>query len=106
MIPVAFSFVPPGGGEADYGMETELESVPQAGDYILIQKEDESGYSTFIVRRSWWYLKSVKGKGKLRGVTVECEFAQHEGMSDEHKRSCEMYAHRKGKIQQLDSSTY
>lgn len=102
---MTLSFVPPGGGETDYTMDTDLPQIPEAGDYISIQMKDEIGTRDFIVRRTWWRL--VDGRsGKLDGISVECEFAEGLVSSEAHKESCAMYEKRgKGKAN-FDASMY
>lgn len=38
---VVLCFVPPNGGETDYYLETDLHSIPVAGDYISIVDNTE-----------------------------------------------------------------
>ncbi len=118
-----FVFVPPGGGEADYSLYFEIPGVPQPGDYIQIVVDGETGTSDFIVRRTWWTLKHpnvdwptftdiTKGDvppayvGLTHRVTVECEFAKGPFPTEDHKKSCEMYAHRKGAVPEFEESAY
>jgi hypothetical protein len=92
MIEATFAFVPPGGGESDYSMETKLEVLPNVGDYILSLREGDQGYETFIVRRLKWYFRNNDGNASMQGVTIECEFARHHDMSEAHKAACNRYA--------------
>ncbi len=43
---MSLAFVPPGGGEADYGLDFDLPGIPQPGDYISITREGEEGTGT------------------------------------------------------------
>jgi hypothetical protein len=106
MIKVTLTFVPPGGGEAEYCLDMNVPEVPRPGDYITISRKDAtaSGTEDFIVRRSWWHFEYPDSKlshsgddtavGKVTGITVECEFARGPFSSEEHKRGCDMYQHR------------
>jgi hypothetical protein len=42
-IKVSLVFVPPGGGEAEYGLDFEMLSVPRLGDYVSVQRDDRAG---------------------------------------------------------------
>lgn len=105
---ITLLFVPPGGGETDYGLDFESPGVPQPGDYICIKDSDEPGrQKNFIVRRSWWYFKSEKNQelGSTEGVTVECEFALSPFSSESHKSACELHS-QKRKVTEFDDSCY
>lgn len=104
MIRVRLSFVPPGGGEVDYGLTMDMPSLPREGDYISVLRDpapdrgaDYVGSEDFIVRRVWWFCK-YPDDGKLTHeagkepvgvaeVCVECEFAHGPFSSPAHKRS-------------------
>ncbi len=115
---VTLTFVPPGGGEADYGLGFDLPGVPQPGDYISILREGAGapGSEDFIVRRTWWNLKTPETRafaesgqekyGETTGITVECEFARGPYSSDAHKRSCDMYAARGKEVPEFQASAY
>ena len=105
---VNLSFVPPGGGESDYSLPMEMPDIPRAGDYISVQREGHSGTENFIVKRTWWNLHfdEKTGAGATTEIWVECEFAMSPFSSESHKRSCEMYASRKGKLNEFDVSMY
>ncbi len=91
-------FVPPGGGEADYSLLFDLPGVPQAGDYISIQRGEEPGTEDFIVRRTWWHLNTPETRaavaaedermGEIADLVVECEFAVGHYSHDDHKAAC------------------
>jgi hypothetical protein len=102
---VTLTFVPPGGGEADYSLDFDLPGVPQPGDYIRIVRPKESPYTCdFIVRRTWWLLNypndALYGNadtavtGRTEGLMVECEFALSSMSSESHKQAFEMYSTR------------
>lgn len=111
------TFVPPGGGEADYSLDFELNGVPSAGDAICISRKDQQkpGYETFIVRRTWWFLEYPDSKpvhmgsdapvGKTESLMVECEFARGPYMVEEHARALQSYESR-GKVQAFDDTAY
>lgn len=92
MIRVRLSFVPPGGGEVDYGLTMDMPALPRQGDYISVLREplpadkpDYHGSEDFLVRRVWWSCKYPEdgrtshevGKEPVGTceVNVECEFA-------------------------------
>jgi hypothetical protein len=80
---VRLTFVPHGGGEADYGLDFDLPCIPQSGDYIQITRHEKRGAEEFIVRRTRWHLEypdsesqewsGVAALGKVYGLTIECE---------------------------------
>jgi len=103
MVRVKLSFVPPGGGEVDYGLTMEMPALPRTGDYISVLREgrpdrgpDYVGADDFIVRRVWWFCKypedgktsHVAGQepAGTAEVNVECEFAIGASSSPAHKR--------------------
>jgi hypothetical protein len=90
MVPVTLTFVPPGGGEADYGIDVELPAVPRAGDFLCVYLEGRGDRSDFVVLRVWWNLKAKNTKlegARHDGITVECEYALSSRSSDEHVRA-------------------
>ena len=104
MIRVRLSFVPPGGGEVDYGLTMDMPALPREGDYISVMREnandrgpDHVGSEDFIVRRVWWscrYPDDGNGShevGKepvgIAEVCAECEFALGPYSSAAHKRA-------------------
>ena len=108
-------FVPPGGGEKDYGMDFELPSAPQAGDYISIVRDDGTGDRTFIVRRTYWQLafpskeaaESVSDPhGTETTIMVECEFARGYFNSESHKRACDSYEAKGYAVPKLEATAY
>ena len=104
MIRVRLTFVPPGGGEVDYGLTMDMPALPREGDYISVvrnpfpaDKPDYHGSEDFIVRRVWWHCsypddgkfsheagKEPVGKAE---VNVECEFALGAFSSTAHRRA-------------------
>jgi hypothetical protein len=103
MIRVRLTFVPPGGGEADYGLTMDMPALPREGDYISVVRKggpdrgpDYLGTEDFIVRRVWWNCEFPED-GKLSheagkepvGVAqagIECEFAIGPFSSPAHRR--------------------
>jgi len=107
-VNVTLTFVPPGGGEADYCLDFELPSIPQPGDHISIMRPSADGTADFIVKRTWWNLSADNdgGNSQLNSITVECEFAEGLTSSTQHKQSVDAYERQKGKRLSFDSSTY
>ena len=114
---VTLTFVPPGGGEADYHLDFELPALPAPGDYISFTRPDEEGSHDFIVRRSWWTLhhptnglstmaSGPRVSGSLTIAMVECEFALAPFSSASHKSSCEMYKGCGKPLKIFDESCY
>ena len=107
---VNLTFVPPGGGEADYSLEFDMPVLPRAGDNISISRPNQTGTEDFIVRRVWWQLShpstglyddgdKPRPMGKADAVWVECEFAESGWSSEAHKKAVAMYEVRgKGKL--------
>jgi hypothetical protein len=97
MIDVVLTFVPPGGGEADYHRTYRLPALPRQGDYLSIMTKEPDGKPgtlDFIVRRVWWELKepgNVENRGDVGTVRIECEFARGPWSSPSHQKSCDMY---------------
>lgn len=104
MIRVRLSFVPPGGGEADYGLTMDMPALPRAGDYISVLRDnisndrpDYHGSEDFVVRRVWWLCKYPDdGSGHheagkepvgIAEANIECEFAIGPYSSKAHKRN-------------------
>src|SRR5438105_3072298 len=92
---VYLTFVPPGGGEADYSLPFDMPELPRPGDYISVCRPGQIGSEDFIVRRVRWALDFPETSavsdnrviGKLRDVYVEGEFAESPFSSEAHKRS-------------------
>ena len=105
---VRLAFVPPGGGETDYSLEFELPNAPSSGDYITIQRDGGTGCENFIVRRSWWNLSvhADGSNGQLGELWVECEFAEWNLSSTEHKNAVGRYEQKTGKRLKFDESLY
>ena len=110
---VWLSFVPPGGGEQDYGMEAELPALPRPGDYVMIVRKSTGGSEDFIVRRTLWSLAAVGSDEPLASVTatvervtVECEFALGLMSSGEHKKACERYRTQGHPLKEFETSAY
>ncbi|KRA84184.1 hypothetical protein [Altererythrobacter sp. Root672] len=109
MIEVHLSFVPPGGGEVDYGLKMLMPALPREGDYISVMREgldptdeDRLGSENFIVRRVWWHctypddgqISHTSGDEPMGACTVnaECEFAIGPYSSKAHRRAAESKA--------------
>jgi hypothetical protein len=83
---VQLVFVPHGDTEVDWEVEVELEAVPQPGDYITLQKEEELETADFIVKHTNWHFRDAK-KPSLLGVTVVCEYVVGSNPRKTHKMS-------------------
>ena len=111
-------FVPPGGGEADYGLSFEMPAVPNPGDYISINRkgEEAAGHEDFIVRRTWWTLTTPEARthhydaddriGIVDGIMCECEFALGSWSSEQHKKNVAMYESRGKGVREFEASAY
>ena len=127
MVRVRLTFVPPGGGEVDYGLTMEMPSLPREGDYISVMRKkadgtaldgDHAGTEDFIVRRVWWFceftddgqLSHEAGKepvGTCQEPNIECEFAIGPYSSVAHKRAAGAYSQQgKGEAKSFDNSNY
>jgi hypothetical protein len=117
MMKARFVFVPPGGGEADYGLDFDVPAPPQNGDYISITRPDDPARTVnFIVRRTWWslhypgtetYKTAGSGPtGRVVDVMVECEYAKSPLSTDAHLKMCEAYANRGTPPREFDNSAY
>jgi len=101
---VQFVVVPPGGGEADYQFDKEMDALPNAGDYVFKRdfKEGEPvAWAAIIVRRRWFWPGESEGS-----IIIEVEPARYAIQSDNHKRTCDMYAARGKPPQQMDESCF
>lgn len=109
-------FVPPGGGEADYSLLFDLPALPRPGDYISITKPKEVGTHDFIVRRTWWQLKSTETRVAVYStdveivdtgceISVECEYSIGEYAAESHKQACAGYIQR-NEIKKFEASAY
>jgi len=105
---VELSFVPPNGGEVDYSLTFDLPEIPRSGDYIKIFRPEQTGATTFIVRRTWWKLKHKDNieTGTFDKIMVECEFAISSDSSDSHIKQCEIYQFKTGILKEFDDSMY
>lgn len=105
---VTLGFVPPGGGETDYSLEIEMPAIPQAGDYIAVNRGDNPKVETFIVRRTHWgFAVNDEGQnGKTTSICVECEFADSPFATDDHKRAVDMYETRTGTRLSFEDTLY
>ncbi len=104
---VRLCFVPMGGGEVDHVIDVEMPQIPRSGDYLLISREGEIGNRDYVVKRTWWNLRTTQDeKTTFEGINVECEYAKGAMSSSEHLRSYEMYSGRKNKTLELDASMY
>jgi len=103
------TFVPPGGGEADYEISVDLPAVPQPGDYIKIWRKDmpdQKGSFDFIARRTWWDIK-VEENGQTAGeFLVECEYALSGMSAPGHVETCKGYEGAGLKPKCLDDSAF
>jgi hypothetical protein len=105
---VTIAFAPPGGGETNYEIQTEVPSLPRQGDYISLRLSPGAMSSDFIVRRVRWHFDSINDNeySSLNTVIVEAEFAIGPLSSDDHKACCSMYEAR-GKIpRHIEDSSY
>lgn len=122
MVRVRLTFVPPGGGEVDYGLTMDMPALPRAGDYISVMREggkdrgpDYLGSEDFIVRRVWWScrypddgLNSHTVGSEPVGVAeacVECEFAIGAYSSVAHKRAASTGKAR-SELQEFEPTNY
>jgi hypothetical protein len=122
MVRVRLSFVPPGGGEVDYGLTMDMPALPRAGDYISVSREpwkdidpDRVGSEDFIVRRVWWLCQYPDdGKGThvvgqepvgIAEACAECEFAIGPYSSVAHKRAASTGKSR-SKPQEFEATNY
>lgn len=100
---VNLCFVPPGGGEVDHALTVEMPMIPRQGDYISIGLPLQN----FIVKRTWWNIKHDENTNSyITEFSVECEYALHEWSGEDHKRTCEGYQVKKGKLLKFDDSMY
>jgi hypothetical protein len=122
MIRVRLTFVPPGGGEVDYGLTMDLPALPREGDYISVVRDnmgakdsDYRGSEDFVVRRVWWHC-SFPDDGKLSHeagkepvgkaeVGIECEFAVGPFSSAAHKRAAATPKARAG-LKEFENTNY
>lgn len=106
---VRLLYVPPGGGENDWGQDFDLPEMPREGDYIHVYNASgPMGACAFRVRRVWWHLDhpGTDAAGGLKHVYVECEIADSPIAGDAHKQSVAMYEARgKGRVE-LEFSGY
>lgn len=122
MIRVRLTFVPPGGGEVDYGLTMDMPALPRAGDYISVlrdplpaDKPDYLGSEDFLVRRVWWSCKypddgrmsHPAGKEPVGTceVNVECEFAVGAFSSAAHRRGAGT-AKARSEIHEFENTNY
>lgn len=122
MIKVRLSFVPPGGGEADYGLTMNMPALPREGDYITVMREykeppsdDYLGSEDFIVRRVWWqcsypddgrhHHEAGKEPVGTCEVNVECEFAIGPYSSPAHKRGANT-AKARAEVKEFEATNY
>jgi hypothetical protein len=105
MFKIRLSFVPPGGGEADYNLLVSLPALPREGDYISVRRDpmpedrDYLGTEDFIVRRIWWNIVYPNDGDTSHAIEAEpvgeaeiwaeCEFAIGPFSSVAHKRGAE-----------------
>lgn len=124
MFEVMLTFVPPGGGEADYSLPMRVPALPREGDYITVMRDpnpmaakDPSyiGTEDFIVRRVWWGFKYPDNGqayqagdnqpiGEVSGITIECEFAVGPFSSEAHRSNAPGKA--RAELRTFDESAY
>ena len=96
-------FVPVGGGEADYWLETEMPQAPSKGDWIRLIDKDESQAGNpcfmrdFTVGQVEWEFYKKGETVEFASIRVECEFAESSQSCDDHRRSYAIYAKQTGK---------
>jgi hypothetical protein len=104
---VAFSVVPPGGGESDYSFNYEMPAIPSAGDYVFVQDSEVGAggavWAAFIVRRRWFW---PGAKPEDENILVEVEPARYYLESDKHKATCDSYAKKGKPLQEIQNSCY
>lgn len=121
MIRVNLSFVPPGGGEVDYGLKMDMPALPREGDYISVIRDglpaddDRVGSENFIVRRVWWncsypddgsnYHEAGKEPVGTAEAWIECEFALAPFSSKAHRRAAST-AKAKYPAKEFENSNY
>lgn len=105
---INLSFVPPGGGKIEYSLVMDMPEIPRLGDYISITRPGQTGAETFIVKRAWWNLEvdESKPKAAVKEIQVECEFAVSKLASEDHRRTCQDYHARNGRLLEFDVSMY
>lgn len=110
MFDVAFSVVPPGGGETDFEFRLTLPAVPNTDDYIRVGVEGGLTTEDFIVRRRWFFgVRHANPSDQpitYKGIVVEVEPALSASSSDDHKRMCEMYSKRGKTVREHQDSVY
>ena len=89
-------FVPKGGGETDYWLETDMPHAPSTGDWIRIIDKDQSKTSglfmrDFTVGQVEWEFSKEGESLKFESIRLECEFALSSRSCDEHRKSYEAY---------------
>jgi hypothetical protein len=104
-------FVPPGGGKSDYFLDFDLPGIPAPGDYVQIVRPGQTGTEDFIVRRTWWHLEYPYARlykesndpthGKVRGITIECEFSRSGHSTDAHSRAANSHGKKSGKLKEF-----
>lgn len=73
-------FVPPGGGEADYGMELRTDMVPRVGEYMtLVFREHDERYSGAfrVLMVNHEGQMTSQGVMDVDGITVQLEPVDH-----------------------------
>lgn len=106
---VTLAFTPPGGGEQQYSLDFELPGVPQQGDYIRIERNDEVGTYDFLVKRTWWLLRYSDGppaRGVVKDLVVECEHALSVHPTPQHKKEADAYEAHGQKVKRFDRTLY
>jgi hypothetical protein len=85
---VAFSFVSAGDTESDYGMECELDVLPNPGDYISVRKPGERASCDFIVKRAFWsfHKNDKQEQAEPVDVLIVCEYVISPFSTESHKK--------------------
>lgn len=103
------AFVPPGGGETDYGATVVTASrVPQPGEYIMVADPDQAGYwrAFKVLYVTSHYAYTSDGECKESGITVQAEFVHHAEESESHRKAVNAYAGRGKKPEDYPTSGY
>lgn len=105
-------FVPKGGGENDYWLETDMPQAPSKGDWIRIvdkEKLEENGRQymrDFTVGQVEWEFSKEGESVKFDAIRVECEFALSTSSCDEHRRVYEAYTEGTGETNELRDTMF
>ncbi|MCD0459966.1 hypothetical protein U8335_26765 [Roseiconus lacunae] len=109
---VRLVIVPPGGGEAEYSRELELEELPRVGDRITLRDPtqlEQGTYATlsqFTVGSVDWAFSLEDDLTELMEVVVECRYALSFRSSERHKTIYNSLVKRYGIENKLDETMY